>query len=78
MDETLLHAATLEDIYNNKIYGENAKPSFTTTFVDNDLVIKIGVFLRPYLNEMLQRLLPLYDLCVYTASERVYADAIMN
>lgn len=78
MDETLLHAATLEDIYNNKVYGENAVPSFTTTFVDNNLVIKIGVFLRPYLQEMLQRLLPLFDLCVYTASERVYADAIIN
>ena len=56
MDETLLHAATLEDIYSNKVYGENAVPSFTTTFVDNNLVIKIGVFLRPYLQEMLQRL----------------------
>lgn len=78
MDETLLHAATQEDIYTNKVYGDNAEPSFTTTFVDNNLVIKIGVFLRPYLQEMLQRLQPLFDLCVYTASERVYADAIIN
>jgi hypothetical protein len=30
MDETLLHAATLEDIYQHQIYGEGAEPTFVT------------------------------------------------
>lgn len=78
MDETLLHAATLEDIYQNKVYGESAEPSFITSFNDRNLKIKIGVFLRPYLQDMLDKLNPLFDICVYTASEKSYANAILD
>lgn len=78
MDETLLHAATLQDIYISKVYGEGAQPSFVTSFRDADTLIEIGVFLRPYLMEMLRRLQPHFDMCVYTASERVYANAILD
>lgn len=53
MDETLLHAATLEDIFEHKLYGENAIPNFTTDFHDQDVQVHIGVFLRPFLKEML-------------------------
>ena len=35
MDETLLHAATLSDIHDKQVYGPDAKPTFTTSFVDN-------------------------------------------
>lgn len=56
MDETLLHAATLQDIYVAKVYGENAQPSFVTSFRDSETIIEIGVFLRPYLMDMLRRL----------------------
>lgn len=56
MDETLLHAATLQDIYIQKLYGDDAHPSFITSFKDSNTVIEIGVFLRPYLMEMLRRL----------------------
>lgn len=78
MDETLLHAATLQDIYISKIYGEEAKPTFVTSFRDADTLIEIGVFLRPYLMEMLRRLQPHFDICIYTASERIYANAILD
>ena len=78
MDETLLHAATLQDIYIAKVYGDGAQPSFVTSFRDADTLIEIGVFLRPYLMEMLRRLQPHFDMCVYTASERVYANAILD
>lgn len=37
MDETLLHAATIEDIYVNQVYGQDAQPSFVTHFFDNDI-----------------------------------------
>jgi TFIIF-interacting CTD phosphatase-like protein len=52
MDETLLHAATLSDIYDAKLYGQDAEPSFCTQFYDRDQRIEIGVFLRPFLLEM--------------------------
>lgn len=35
MDETLLHAAALVDIYQNQIYGPAAKPTFIASFDDN-------------------------------------------
>jgi TFIIF-interacting CTD phosphatase-like protein len=49
-----------------------------TQFKDNNCLIEIGVFLRPYLFEMLSRLQPYFDLCIYTASEKVYANAILD
>lgn len=78
MDETLLHAATLEDIYENHYYGENAEPSFFTQFTDDGVCMEIGVFLRPYVNELIKSLHTVFDICIYTASERVYADAILD
>jgi len=78
MDETLLHAATLQDIYQSQIYGPDVKPTYVTSFKDNNCVIEIGVFLRPYLFEMLGMLKPYFDICIYTASERVYANAILD
>jgi len=78
MDETLLHAATLSDIYIKKTYGEDTQPTFITSFVDNNVKIEIGVFVRPYLMEVLDKLVQLFDICVYTASEKIYADAILD
>ena len=78
MDETMLHAATLNDIYVSEIYGKDAEPSFITSFKDQEQTIDIGVFLRPFLFEMLEKVSPFFDICVFTASEKVYADAILN
>lgn len=78
MDETLLHAATLSDIFIKKTYGDEAQPTFITSFVDNNVKIEIGVFVRPYLNEVLAKLVLYFDICVYTASEKIYADSILD
>ena len=78
MDETLLHAATLEDIYDNQIYGLDARPTFKTWFIDENLKIEIGVFLRPGCIEALKQLKEYYQIGVFTASEEVYADAILD
>jgi CTD small phosphatase-like protein 2 len=78
MDETLLHAATLNDIYVQELYGKDAEPSFITNFNDRDQTIDIGVFLRPGLFEMLNQVSARFEICVFTASEKVYADAILN
>ena len=60
MDETLIHAATLVDIEVNQIYGPDAEPDFYTSFSDHENEIQIGVFKRPYLEELLQRVLPFF------------------
>ena len=78
MDETLLHAATLNDIFDEQMYGTEAKPTFYTSFMDQENVIEIGVFLRPCLQELIQRVSPYYTMCIFTASERLYADAILD
>jgi hypothetical protein len=36
MDETMLHAATLSDIYVQELYGKDAEPSFITSFNDRE------------------------------------------
>jgi TFIIF-interacting CTD phosphatase-like protein len=69
MDETLVHASTLVDIYENKIYGEdNVHPTFVTSFEDSDQTIEIGVFVRPNCIEVLQALSFSFELCIFTAS----------
>lgn len=78
MDETLLHAATVNDIFEQQIYGPNAKPSFYTSFRDQENLIEIGVFLRPCLQELIQRVSPHFTMAVFTASERLYADTILD
>lgn len=78
MDETLLHAASLVDIYQNQIYGKNTVPTFITSFIDQGKLIEFGVFVRPFFKEMLARLVSLFEICVYTASEKSYADAILD
>ena len=60
------------------MYGPGAEPDFYTSFSDHDSVIEIGVFIRPYLAEMLSRVSPYFQICVYTASEQLYADAILD
>ena len=36
------------------------------------------MFLRPHIAEMLERVSQFFDICIYTASERVYADSILD
>jgi hypothetical protein len=60
MDETLLHASTIHDIFFQKVYGEDAQPDFLTSFIDRDQKIEIGVFLRPFLLEMIEQVQPYF------------------
>ena len=78
MDETLVHAATTVDIEINQLYGPDARPDFYTSFEDQDNVIQIGVFKRPYLEELLTRAQPYFQICDHTASEQMYADSILD
>lgn len=78
MDETLVHAATVNDIETNEVYGYQAHPDFYTSFVDQGIVIQIGVFIRPFLKQMLDQVAPYFQICIFTASEKMYADSILD
>ena len=53
-------------------------PTFITSFFDQGKLVEFGVFVRPFFKEMLARLVSLFEICVYTASEKSYADAVLD
>ena len=52
MDETLLHAATLNDIYVQELYGKEAEPSFITNLASEDRCHLNGLELKMILYVM--------------------------
>lgn len=42
------------------------------------MAIEIGVFLRPYYLEMLEQVKDDFEVCIFTASEQVYANCILD
>ena len=78
IDETLVHS---EPMFTNCQPTANANKQFDKTLrFDNPggSYDVYGVRFRPYLHEFIQRMSKLYDLAVYTASTRDYADAVMD
>lgn len=78
IDETLVHS---EPMITNCQPTANANKHFDKTLrFDNPggSYDVYGIRFRPYLNEFIQRMSKLYDLAVYTASTRDYADAVMD
>lgn len=43
-----------------------------------DKIMKVYVIIRPYAIEFLKRLSVFYDICLFTASLREYADPVMD
>ncbi len=72
MDETLIHAKSLEAA------GENWEEDYRITLKDDDgSDMVFCVKNRPSLVECLERLGQFYELVVFTAAERSYAEAII-
>lgn len=79
IDETLVHS---EPVVEQSI----EKPEFAVKKHDryiefpnpNGTIDVYGVRFRPYLIEFLERMSQVYDLAVYTASARDYADAVLD
>lgn len=72
MDETLIHAKLKSTVPAD--YGED----FCIECVDGDDRMVFAVKKRPNLEESLERLSQFYELCVFTAAERNYAEQIVD
>eukprot|EP00531_Pseudo-nitzschia_arenysensis_P012339 CAMPEP_0116137290 /NCGR_PEP_ID=MMETSP0329-20121206/12173_1 /TAXON_ID=697910 /ORGANISM="Pseudo-nitzschia arenysensis, Strain B593" /LENGTH=394 /DNA_ID=CAMNT_0003632203 /DNA_START=25 /DNA_END=1209 /DNA_ORIENTATION=- len=68
LDETLVHC-TVEPV-------EDADLTFPVEF--HGMTYQVYVRLRPYLNEFLEAISDKFEVIVFTASQQVYADALLN
>ena len=68
MDETLVAAK----------FGGHVPTGFTPTFSYDFRGTEIQVRVRPYVNDVLEKLSQWYEIVVFTAGEQEYADEILN
>ena len=81
LDETLVHTE-LRDKDNYKaieLFARKSKcKSKTFSYYDENYIYYIEVFFRPYLQEFLNAVYKYFDLAIFTASMKGYADTIID
>ena len=69
LDETLIHAD-----FDAKYTGHD----YTITFMYEDEKVNVPIFIRPNLNEFLESVNELFEIVIFTAAKKEYADAVLN
>lgn len=91
MDETLIHAKFHNETYEELEQqclgyipgeGEGECDQFNlllgSSNQHSDMYVRLNVKVRQHMEEVLQYLATLYEICVFTAGEQDYADAILD
>jgi Dullard-like phosphatase family protein len=79
IDETLVHSDLIVEQSVELEHMKGKKYDTKINFANpNQTVDVYGVRYRPFLLEFLERMHRVYDIAVYTASTRDYADAVLN
>ena len=68
LDETLVHCSTVE----------LASPDHVFDVQANDFTIKVYLRQRPHLRTFLERAAQLFEVVLFTASQRVYANQVLD
>lgn len=81
LDETLVHS----EIHNGKLSSSQRTMRKVSTckrktisYLDNGIYYSIDLYIRPHLNKFLKKVSELFDLAIFTASIRTYADKILK
>ena len=77
LDETLVHCVgeiTEKNFYNKEFSNTNK----VKVLLPNKKEILIGINIRPYWKECLDKIKNIYNIIIFTASHRAYSDAVLN
>lgn len=73
LDETLIHTFNLDDINNSKkSFRYLKKPKY------KDVKNNLGIYIRPYLIQFLNWAINIFNICLFTASDKTYANSILE
>ena len=77
LDETLVHCVgeITEKNFDNKEFANTNK---VKVLLPNKKEILIGINIRPYWKECLDKIKNIYNIIIFTASHRAYSDAVLN
>lgn len=69
LDETLIHCNESIDIKGD---------TFVTITDKNSFQIQASINIRPYAAEFIKEMSKLYEIIIFTASQKIYADPVIN